>query len=168
MTIATEPTSLDDLLDRARIGDTLLRYATGVDRRDWALYRSIFADEVEFDFETWTGEPARPWSADEWVAVVRTTLAPFDATSHMLTNHVIALDGDRAEVSAHMVATHYFEGETQELGGFYTHHMRREGNLWKIERCRLVITWERGSRDLFDRASQRGPRPRVDVGQAGM
>jgi 3-phenylpropionate/cinnamic acid dioxygenase small subunit len=164
----SSPSTLQDLLDRARISDTILNYATGVDRRDWALYRSIFADEVEFDFEAWLGEPPRIWSADEWLASVRDTLAPFDATSHMLTNHVITLDGNEATLVAHMVALHYFEGEVQELGGFYTHRLRREGDDWKIFRCRLVITWERGSRDLFARAKARGPRPRIDVGAEGM
>lgn len=168
MQAPSPPASLQDLIDRARISDVVLNYATGIDRRDWALYRSIFAAEVEFDFETWSGEPSRIWTADEWLASVRATLAPFDATSHMLTNHVITLDGDEATLVAHMVALHYFEGDVQELGGFYTHRLRRDGDGWKIFRCRLVITWERGSRTLFQRARERGPRPRIDVGTEGM
>lgn len=168
MPAPSRPDTLQDLLDRARIGDTVLNYATGIDRRDWALYRSIFADSVEFDFETWSGEPARIWSADDWVASVRETLAPFDATPHTLTNHVITLDGAEATLVAHMVALHAFEGEVQELGGFYTHHLRRDGDAWRIFRCRLVITWERGSRTLFERARARGAKPRIDVGSEGM
>jgi 3-phenylpropionate/cinnamic acid dioxygenase small subunit len=159
---------LQDLTDRAAIHDTVLKYATGVDRRNWSLYRSIFADEVIFDFETWSGEPPRTWTAEEWLASVQETLAPFDATSHMLTNLVITLDGDNATVVAHMVAIHYFEGEVQELGGFYTHSLRRTEDGWRIFRCRLVITWERGSRELFLRAKAHGPRARIDIGEQGM
>ncbi len=168
MPAPSAPKTLRDLIDRARISDTLLNYATGVDRRDWALYRSIFADEVEFDFETWSGEPPKMIRADDWVGSVRETLAPFDATSHTITNHVIVLDGDVATVTGHMVAMHYFEGETQELGGFYTDRMARYGDSWKIVACRLAITWERGSRSLFERAKARGPRRRIDVGIEGM
>jgi len=163
-----QPATLEDLIDRARISDTVLAYATGVDRRDWALYRGIFEDEVVFDFETWSGEPARSWPADKWIEAVCATLAPFDATSHMLTNQVIGIEGDEATLTAHMVAVHYFDGETQELGGFYTHRLRRHGDHWKIFRCRLVITWERGDRALFERAAARGPRPRIDVGDQGL
>lgn len=65
---ALPPSTLEHLIDRARISDTVLAYATGIDRRDWALYRSIFADQVEIDFATWTGEPAHRWNADDWVA----------------------------------------------------------------------------------------------------
>ena len=168
MPAPSAPTTLRDLIDRARISDTLLNYATGVDRRDWALYRSIFADEVEFDFETWSGEPPTLIRADDWVASVRETLAPFDATAHTITNHVITLDGDSATITGHMVALHYLEGETQELGGFYTDRMVRAGEDWKIVGCRLVITWERGSRALFARAKTRGSQRRIDVGTEGL
>jgi len=37
-------TNLQQLLDRATITDVVNRYATGLDRRDWPLLRSIFAD----------------------------------------------------------------------------------------------------------------------------
>lgn len=161
------PTSLQDLIDRATIGDTALSYATGIDRRDWALYRSIFADTVEFDFETWSGVPASMIAADEWVASVRETLACFDATAHVLTNPVITLAEDDATIVLHMTATHYLEGETQVLGGYYTHRLVRQGCGWKIVGCRLVITWEQGDRGLFDRAKRRGPRARIDVGTEG-
>ena len=161
------PTSLADLIDRAVIGDALLNYATGIDRRDWDLYRSIFADEVEIDFSTWSGTRS-VMQADEWVASVRNTLACFDATQHNLTNHVITLDGDSATAVAHMVALHQFEGELQQLGGFYTDRLVRVGNGWKIVACCLVITWEQGDRGLFARAQARGPRARVDVGSRGI
>ena len=33
-----------ELKDKADIQETILKYATGIDTCDWALYRSIFAD----------------------------------------------------------------------------------------------------------------------------
>ena len=32
---------------RADLTDLINKYATGIDTRNWALYRSIFADEVD-------------------------------------------------------------------------------------------------------------------------
>ncbi len=167
MPAMTIPTTLQDLIDRAVIGDTILKYATGVDRRDWALYRSIFADEIDVDFTTWSGL-ATTMAADDWVAAVRDTLACFDATQHMITNHVIAVEGDEARITAHMVAIHVLGSEVQVLGGYYAHRLRRAGTGWRIHACRLVVTWEQGDRGLFDRARARGPRARVDVGTEGM
>ena len=48
--------TLETLLERAAISDVVNAYATGVDTRDWALYRSVFADEIAIDFTSWSGE----------------------------------------------------------------------------------------------------------------
>jgi len=160
MRAPTPARNLQDLLDRAAISDLARCYASGIDRRDWALYRSIFTDRIEVDFSTWRGV-REAMDADAWVASVIATLACFDATEHSIVNHVIALDGDRATLTAHMVARHVFEGEMQQLGGYYEHQLVRVGDHWKIAACRLVIQWELGDRALFERAARRGPCPRV-------
>lgn len=161
------PTSLDELIDRAAIGDVVHGYATGVDRRDWALYRSIFTDRLDVDFTSWAGI-RETMDADQWVAMVRATLAPFDATEHRLSNLVVTLDGDRACCVAQMNARHMLDGRFQILGGFYTHQLVRTADGWRIAGCTLMITWEEGDRALFDEARERGPRARVDVGLAGI
>jgi hypothetical protein len=44
-----------------------------------------------------------------------------------------------------MVALHYLmEGEKRQmmgLGGFYTNRLRRTSDGWKIETCKLTVTW---------------------------
>ena len=40
-------------LDRAARGDiaeVLVRYATGIDRRDWTLFRTCFTDDCDADY----------------------------------------------------------------------------------------------------------------------
>ena len=39
--------------DHQAVCETVYAYATGIDTRDWALYRSIFADEVTIDFTSY-------------------------------------------------------------------------------------------------------------------
>ena len=36
--------------DKLAVAETIYRYATGIDTRDFALYRSIFASDVAIDF----------------------------------------------------------------------------------------------------------------------
>ena len=163
----TPPHSLQDLLDRAAIADLRYAYAHGVDRRDWALYRSIFADRVEFDFFTWAGI-RETYDADEWVALVKATLAPFDATQHTFTNLLITLDGDNATCVTNMTARHVLGQESQTLGGYYTDRLVRTEAGWRITACQLMITWEEGDRELFERAAALGPRSRADVGLEGI
>jgi hypothetical protein len=165
-----EPTSvsnLEDLINRSAIGDLITNYGTGIDRRDWRLYRSVFMDQVTVDFSS-AGGASRVFSADDWVEHVRDMLSCFDATQHNITNHVITLAVDTATIVANLVARHVFEGGIQLMGGFYTNDLVRVDEEWKISVCRLTMTWEQGDRELFLRASMRGPRARVDVGAQGM
>jgi len=54
--------------DKYDICETVYRFAHGVDTRDWALYRSIFADEVRVDYSSYGAFAPTVQSADAWVA----------------------------------------------------------------------------------------------------
>ena len=62
------------LLDRTAIRDVQLRYATGVDTRDWPLFRSCFTDEIETESSSAVGSPPQRIQADDWVERVRRTI----------------------------------------------------------------------------------------------
>jgi hypothetical protein len=153
--------TVETLVARAEISDVVNRYATGIDGRDWPLYRSIFADEVEFDFTSWSGGEPRRLAADAWVANVRDGLSGFDATQHLSSNHVHTIDGggESATCVSYMVALHHIvEGESRRmhgLGGYYTNRLRREAEGWKIHACALMVKWEMGDRGLFQIAARR-------------
>lgn len=152
--------TVETLLARAEISDVVHRYATGIDRRDWSLYRSCFADEVEIDFTSWNGLPPRTARADEWVEGVRNGLSGFDATQHVSSNHVHTIAGDEATCVSYMMALHHIvdgdERKMQAIGGYYTNQLRRwpDGG-WRIHACKLTVTWERGDRALFQVAQGR-------------
>jgi hypothetical protein len=151
---------LTELLDRQAVGDVVSRYATGVDMRDWSAFRSCFCDEVEIDFSSWSGAPARTLPADDWVAGVRVGLSVFDATQHISANQSIALEGDRASCVSYVQAVHVLRGDGEGgvfvLGGYYTNHLVRTEAGWKIRSCRLTVTWTQGDRGVFERAARRG------------
>jgi hypothetical protein len=157
--------SVETLIARAEISDVVNRYATGIDRRDWALYRSIFAEEVDFDFTTWSGGEPRRLRADDWVANVRDGLSGFDATQHLSSNHVHTIEGAEATCVSYMVALHYLVEEDQRrmqgLGGYYTNRLRRDDAGWTIHACTLTVTWEMGDRGLFQIAGRRWARRRA-------
>jgi 3-phenylpropionate/cinnamic acid dioxygenase small subunit len=149
----------EDLIDRANITDHVLKYATGIDRHHWDVYRAIFADEITLDFSSWSGDPASTMPTDDWVAGVRATLEPFDATQHVLTNFSITLDGNSATCTCYMAAHHHLvvNGDRQmhSIGGYYVHELEREGDGWLIHKTELNVTWEMGDRGLFELAAKR-------------
>jgi hypothetical protein len=112
----TDP-NLQQLLDRAAISDVVHAYATGLDRRDWTLFRSIFLDSIEMDFRS-VGLRAGRYDADEWVRDAARLFAGFAATQHTSTNHVHDVRGDEATCTSNMQAEHFVRvaADPSELG----------------------------------------------------
>jgi len=147
------------LLDRMEISDTVIRYATGIDMRDWEAYRSCFTEEVEIDFSSFAGGGPERLSADRWVRRVRRIVEGFRSTQHISTNHVVRIRGDEATCVSYMVAQHYLPNDqgdnTCTLGGYYTNELVRTPKGWRIRRCKLTVTWSSGNRHVFDLARGR-------------
>jgi 3-phenylpropionate/cinnamic acid dioxygenase small subunit len=87
-----------DREDRQDIAEVLLRYATGIDRRDWALFRTAFTDDCELDYGeigAWSGIDA----VVEFMVVAHATAGH---TMHRLSNMAITVNGDRAEARTYI------------------------------------------------------------------
>ncbi len=157
--------SLRLLLDRAAISDTVHAYATGLDRRDWALYRSIFTDEIEMDFRS-VGMREGRYQADAWVRDARTLFAGFSATQHTSSNHVHEVRGDDARCTSNMQAEHFVARERGDgladgadrwtIGGWYDNRLLRTPAGWKLCAVTLHVTWSRGNPEVPRIALRRG------------
>lgn len=166
--------TVDLTTDTQQIIRTSYHYASGIDRRDWALYRSVFADLCEFDFTSWSGRPPALLPADTWVDAVRSVNGSFDATQHLMTNHLVDfLDGDTAICVNELQAQHWFSAESMKLfgrpaeaawcllGGHYTNRCVRIGAGWRIDQCRLTVRWRTGDESIFGFARDRSGGPRL-------
>ncbi|VEG57009.1 bile acid 7-alpha dehydratase [Mycolicibacterium aurum] len=127
---------MNDREDRQDIGDLLVRYATGIDSRDWSLFRSVFTDDCELDY----GEIGR-WSGVD--AVVEFMVAAHDKaghTLHRITNHTAAIDGDTATARAYVDALIMSQDNTSGVSaaGFYDDELVRTGTGWRIKRRRFT------------------------------
>ena len=158
---------LEELKDKAGIQALILNYAWGINSRNWALFRSIFDDEIEMDFSSFNGTPAARMRADGWVAACQALLPGFDATQHVLTNFMIELEDDTATAIVYMKAEHFIADQlgnsSHTLGGHYTHRLKRTGDGWKIHATTLNVTWSRGNRQVYDMARQRAEAQEADA-----
>jgi len=155
-----EPDRLQFLLDRAAIIDVMSAYATGLDARDWTLWRSIFVDEAVFDLSSWSGQPARRLDSDRVVAGQARIFAELAVTQHFITNHRIVIEGDRARVLAHMRAEHWSDVPGPGRGrytmfGYYDDKLIRTANGWKIAEMQLNVTRTEGDRAVMEEATRR-------------
>lgn len=146
--------------DHQAICEVRYRYAMGLDTCDWALYRSIFTDEIEIDFSSFNGVPAGTMSADDWVAQCRVFFTGLDASQHVMTNPLVEVDGDRARCRMYMTADHYFAndqgGNRYVIGGFYDDRLVRDGDGWLLEAVTLTLFWQRGNRHIMELAAAKG------------
>jgi hypothetical protein len=154
--------------ERREIIDVTHRYAAGIDRRDWGLLRGCFTDLFELDTSSWSGRPAAMRSAEEFVAGVRQAIGGFDATQHLVTNHLVEPLADaEARCWAEVRAMHWFDPATLrslrpgasaswcELGGHYTGVLVRDGDRWRIRRWVFTVRWRDGDETLFELARTR-------------
>lgn len=146
--------------DRTEICETVYTYATGIDTRDWTLYRSIFTDEIDLDFSSYDGNPPQRLPADAWVAAIRPLFTGLDATQHVMTNPRVTIEGDAATCVMYMKAEHFLQNDRGDdwftIGGYYTDRLVRTPGGWRISAVRLTVFWSRGNRHVMTLGAERG------------
>lgn len=93
------PMDLQQLSDRAEIGDLLLQYSEALNRADWDTWRAVFADGAHLDYTTAGGIAG---TVDEAIAWLSPTFSMFDMRIGRIANVIVTLhdDGDGATVSS--------------------------------------------------------------------
>jgi hypothetical protein len=141
----------DPIGDRLDVAETVYRYAYGVDTRDFALYRSIFADRVAVDFTSFQGGDAMVVDADQWVAGVQAVFSRLAATHHMMTNPLASIDGDTATCRMYVQAHHVRDADDPAswytIGGHYDDELVRSAAGpagWLLTGVTLTVSWRRG------------------------
>lgn len=130
------------LLDRMEIIDVENRYALGVDTRDSEMHGSCFTEELEVDMSGMgMGEPLKT-TGKAWADQAVSLVGMFEATQHIITNHVITIDGDRATCVAYVQAKHYNPESVWTVQGYYTNKLLRTAEGWKINRLKLTPMWQ--------------------------
>ncbi|CAM5498356.1 Nuclear transport factor 2 family protein OS=Streptomyces tendae OX=1932 GN=GUR47_32220 PE=4 SV=1 [Streptomyces tendae] len=138
--------------DKYAVAETCTRMAVHADRREWRLLRSLFADKVLLDYTSLAGgEPAR-LGPQEIVDAWTTALGGYDATQHLVANHLVTVDGDRAVCTAAFQATHRLAtahgASLWTLGGDYRWELVRSGERWLIDTVVMTAAWGDGNQAL--------------------
>ena len=133
------PAASADRLAVCRLAPT---YAFGIDSRDEALVRSVFAPDAVLVGAL--GEAP----VDEYVPRLLAGVASYEATMHNITNQYAAVDGDAADVWSYAVAIHLVAPDSGRddlvMGVQYRDHARRLAGGWVIGHRETVKLWARG------------------------
>ncbi|MFG2139948.1 nuclear transport factor 2 family protein [Streptomyces sp. NPDC048650] len=145
--------------DRYAIIETCDRMGWHSDRHEWDRATALFTPEVLLDYTSLLGGSPDTVSAaglvESWAAV----LGGYDASQHLMTNHLVALDGDAAECTASFQATHRLENPLGSplwrIGGTYRFHLVRTGGGWKIDELAMTVLWSEGNQGIAALATER-------------
>jgi hypothetical protein len=149
------------LEDRAEISELVIKYAVGVDRRDWKMFADCFTDPAYADFSELGGAVGASPRA-ELVGGIAAVLDGFTVTQHLSPNHLIQFDDadqDRAVCYSYMYAQHVLAGsaggEFYLLRGWYANHVVRTPDGWRIERLIQHVGWQEGNTGAVAEAATR-------------
>lgn len=117
--------------DRADITQVLYRYCRGVDRGDVGLLQSVFHEDATDDHGIWQGrgQDFGPWVVETFKDAT---------TSHMITNVMIELDGDRADCESYCLAFSESVADRLMVHSRNIDRFERRNDEWKIAH-RLVV-----------------------------
>ncbi len=131
------------LYDRAEVQQVPLRYARGVDRRDWELVRSCFGPAAYVDGTRSSGQ------VDAYLAELRPGVERWAATQHVMANQLVSVAGDRASLETYAVAYHWAVApagapspDNLIVGVRYHDELARDGERWVITRRVVSGDWQ--------------------------
>ncbi|MEV5824936.1 nuclear transport factor 2 family protein [Spirillospora sp. NPDC052242] len=139
---------MDALRDRADLIELLGRYADIADLKEFTeLPGLVHTDPVTLDFESVAGIPPATVPLGDYVEVLRASFAPYTATHHAITGHVVDVQGDSATIHAHVRAEHWVPDELARGGpnrwlvvGFYDNEAVRTADGWRLNHVKLTST----------------------------
>jgi 3-phenylpropionate/cinnamic acid dioxygenase small subunit len=120
--------------DQEQIAEVLIRYATGIDSKDWPLLRSCWTDEIDVDYQ----QLGHFTSPDALTDVMRQLHENMGPTYHRLSNFVINVDGDRATVRSYVHAVLMLQPDDDtnwvDALGHYDDVFVRTAEGWRINK----------------------------------
>ncbi|MER6674578.1 nuclear transport factor 2 family protein [Streptomyces sp. NPDC000983] len=139
-------------MDRSDIIDTCTRMAWYADLRDWDRLAAVFADKVTLDYTSLNGGEPVTLEPGQIAAAWREGFSRYTATQHLLTNHLVTVDGDGAVCTAAFHATHHGSSDLGAtlwtLGGTYRFDLVRTAGGWRIAGLVMTAVWGDGNRAL--------------------
>ena len=125
--------------DRDEIRDVLVRYATAIDTRNWALFRTCFTENASTDY----GDVGAWSDVDGITSFMEATHRLFGNTNHMLSNFVVNVDGDRARATSYVHVVLAFARDPEkwvDSVGRYEDTLVRNSAGWQIAERRTILT----------------------------
>lgn len=118
--------------DRQEISDVINRFATGIDRRDFSLFRTVFTEDCRVEM----GDYGAFDGVDAIARFEESSHAQAGHTLHRMTNHAIDIDDNHAKARSYVDAWIMSQDNASGINvvGFYDDELVRTERGWRIKR----------------------------------
>lgn len=136
--------------DRLLIQETLVRYATGIDLRQWEQFRNCWTDECRASY----GDIVLK-GADAVTQAMVKFHRKLTSSQHRVTNiDILTWRDDVATARAYIHAVHYradpANGGVLHVVGYHDDVLARESGQWKLKDLTWTTTWTDGNVEIMD------------------
>ena len=130
--------------DRTEIVDLTVAYCWAIDEKNWSELRNVFLADASGELGNGTEH-----GVEAIIARISSVLSPLDSSQHLVSNHQVELDGDRATCRCYFHAQHVRKaadgGRHYVIAGRYEDALLRTGAGWRIAHRKLVVMWREGN-----------------------
>ena len=137
------------------INETVANLFIATDKRDWVKVEAIFAEIVELDYSSMTGNPAIILTPKQITDSWKTILPGFTQTHHQIGNFITTIEKTKAEVFCYGTAMHYLAdsaGNVWTVIGTYNFELQKTDEMWKISKMKFNFKFQDGNVDLPKKA----------------
>jgi hypothetical protein len=127
-----DQSALSTLIAKEEIRELVLLYSRGVDRKDFALLRSLYTNDATDEHGHFFKGPA-----DKYVDALEQALPHMPYSGHHVCNHLISVDGEEGEGEVYALAVHVIpDGKGGMAEDFeavrYIDRYRKEEGRWRF------------------------------------
>jgi SnoaL-like domain len=131
--------------DTLSIINTINLYGLAMDTQRWDLFDRIYMPDCDVDF----GDPSHWTNLKQFKSDFEAFHTPFDATQHVMSNHVVTVSGDTANAFCYgywrLLRKNVDGGDFWEGSGWYDDELVRAKSSWLIKRRTCRVTWWAGN-----------------------
>lgn len=131
--------TLEELAAHVEIQQVLFRYCRGVDRGDEEMISSVYHDEAIDEHGSWIGK-----GRDFAMYLVPAMNSVPLIGQHHITNSLIELDGDIANVESYFMAFHPEKDDAEQprhafIAGRYMDRFEKRESKWLIQHRQVIL-----------------------------
>jgi hypothetical protein len=135
---------IGQLVEKQKIIDLTIAYTWIIDHGPREKLKEIFTEDAVFIIDT-----RHLNGIDEIRGKIERTLGDLSASQHIVSNHQVSIDGDKATSRCYLHAQHTLHGieggDNYVMAGRYIDKLIRFDSKWCITERQLMLDWTEGN-----------------------